>query len=229
MHGQHGAAGTLVCACWPFLVVLETPAHRLVNGSSQVLRVLRSKYPILGCPVPALAPVPATGPGFLYHEIPWSKPPSCGTSTHALMDLTTRPPPPLLGHDNSPARESPPSCKACMAWQVQGKITQCVAGPSRTQLLGLRHAYRDSFCWWRCGTTPGILLTTTLLAGPSAWLGFIHLLPLVTFSFTCFAQASPFKLPSPLVHNRLPQSRWQYFVSWAPSVSTTDLVLLLCS
>lgn len=192
-----------------------------------MLRVLRSKYPIVRCPVPALAPAPATGPGFLYHEIPWSKPPSCGTSTHALMDLTTRPPPPLLGHDNSPARESPPSCKGCMANTEE--ITQC--GPSRTQLLGLRHAYRDSFCWRRCGTTPvaSYLLLHHLLAGPSAWLGFIHLLPLVTFSFSCFAQASPFKLPSPLVHNRLLQSRWQYLVYWAPSASTTNLALLLCS
>ncbi|KAH8738095.1 hypothetical protein BGZ61DRAFT_27859 [Ilyonectria robusta] len=205
MHGQHGAAGTLVCACWPFLVVLETPAHRLVNGSSQVLRVLRSKYPILRCPVPALAPVPATGPGFLYHEIPWSKPPSCGTSTHALMDLTTRPPPPLLGHDNSPARESPPSCKACMAWQVQGKITQCVAGPSRTQLLGLRHAYRDSFCWRRCGTTPGILLTTTSLACWSQCLAWFHssstschfLLHLLCTSLTVQVAESPRPQSSP--------------------------------
>lgn len=31
MHGQHGAAGTLVCACWPFLVVLATPVDRLMD------------------------------------------------------------------------------------------------------------------------------------------------------------------------------------------------------
>ncbi|KAH7023801.1 hypothetical protein EDB80DRAFT_54501 [Ilyonectria destructans] len=168
---------------------------RQVNGSSQVLRVLRSKYPIVRCPVPALAPVPATGPGFLYHEIPWSKPPSCGTSTHALMDLTTRPPRPFWGMITVRHGRALPLARPAWhgkyrrnntVWSIKdpaARSSACVQG------FVLLAAVRDD--------SSSILLLHHLLPGPSAWLGFIHLLPLVTFSFSCFAQASPFSCRVP--------------------------------